>query len=477
VRPTRKKLLALSAAVSLGLAACGGGGDIQPAVTGEPAPLDQEPAETTELDETETETEAETASADDPAAVLRATLTATLQEHVYLTGLALASVVEDGEDDPTTQAALAAVEDNTAALGEALATVPGLDDTDALLQVWRDHVDALVDHAAGRDAEDDLEAFHDELSALLEEATDGELRADDLHGELETHTTLVTDAVDALADGDTEGLALLRDAARHADDLALALAEGFVAAEPEAIEGSATSEPARTRAALTSRLQEQAYLAVLTAQQVVRSGSTTDPAVQAAVTLQERGAEDLANLVGTDARRAFLDAWRPHVAAIIDYAEARSGGDDDAAQAARTELDATADEVAALLGEQTGTTVEVGAHVDGLTGAIDALADDDPAAFTETRAAAQAMVDLASALAPALAAGGDEDGETGTGTGVDATTGPDVAGDGTAGAGTPATEDPTGDGDSLIGGGTTDVTEPPSSPAESDGPTAEGGRP
>jgi hypothetical protein len=131
VRPTMKKLLAISAAVSLGLAACGQDEVVQPAVTGEPAPVGEETTTTTEPAEA---TDAE-ATTDDPAATLRADLTSLLQEHVYLSGLAVASVLDAGEDDPATQAALDAVEEGTVALGEALATVPGLEDTEPFLQL------------------------------------------------------------------------------------------------------------------------------------------------------------------------------------------------------------------------------------------------------------------------------------------------------------------------------------------------------
>ncbi|HEX4902536.1 MAG TPA: hypothetical protein VFV42_06980 [Acidimicrobiales bacterium] len=493
MRPTTKKLLALSASLSLGLAACGTDEVATPAVSGEAAAVE----------ETTTTTEAapvasEPASADDPASTLRSTLTSLLQEHVYLAGAALETALDLGADDPSTEAALAALDENTLALGGVIGSVPGVDSPDDFVQLWQDHIGYFVDYAVARAGEDqdgadqalaDLEGYQQETADMLESLTDGELLADEVFGELETHVTMITDTVDALVDEDPEALTLLRDAATHMDAVAFAIAEGVVSAHDE-IPGEVASVPAETRATLTSGLQEQAYLLILAAEQVVEAGGPEDPAVQAAVTLAEGSGEDLANTVGsatgTDEREAFLDVWRPHVEAVLAYAEAAATGGDTGA--ARGELDAASAAVATTLGGLVGVDLGAGIdqHVQTVTAAIDALAAADPAAWSLGRAAAQVMPSLAATLAPAISAasaagdaasgqgtegGAESDAGAGTTSGG-GSEGSDSAGGGSASGG--SAEGGATSGGSTAGGTTEDI-EPASDPSEDGSPTAEGG--
>lgn len=497
MRPTTKKLLALSASLSLGLAACGTDGVGTPAVSGEARAVE----ETTTTSEA-TAAAAEPASADDPASTLRSTLTSLLQEHVYLTGAALETVLDSGADDPATDAALAALDENTVALGDVIGGVPGVDDPAEFVQLWRDHIGYLVDYTVGRAEEDDeavdtaladLEAYQEEASEMLDTLTDGELLAEELFGELETHVTMVTDTVDALVDEDVEALTLLRDAADHMDGLAFAIADGVVSAHSEQITGSVGSVPAETRATLTSALQEQTYLLVVAAEQLVEAGSADDPAAQAAATLVEGSGEDLANSLGsatgTDARQSFLDVWRPHLDAVLAYAEAAATGGDTGA--ARGAVEASSAQVTSTLNGLVGgadVTAGIGQHVQTLTAAIDALAAGTPEAWSLGRAAAQVMPGLAASLAPAIAAvSAAEDAAEGQGTeggenGAEADTG-----DGASSAGAESSDSGGGSstdsggsgaagggGETTEGGTSTEDTEPPSDPSEAGGPSAEG---
>lgn len=492
MRPTTKKLLTLGAAASIGLAACGTDDVGTPAVSGEARPT-EETTTTTEA----APVAADPASADEAASTLRATLTSLLQEHVYLVGGALETALDRGADDPATEGALAALDENTVALGQVIASIPGVDDPDEFVQLWRDHIGYFADYAVGRAEEDDdaveqaladLEAYQEETADLLEALTDGELLADEVFGELETHVTMITDTVDALVEEDVEAFTMLRDAAAHMDAVAAAIADGVVAAHSEAITGSTASVPAETRASLTSALQEQAYLVVVAAEQLVEAGSGDDPAVQAAVTLAEGSGEDLANALGsatgTNARQSFLDVWRPHLDTVLAYAEAAATSGDTAA--VRGQLDATSAAVATTLGEIVGGVdlrAGIAQHVQTVTTAIDALAAGDPAAWSLGRAAAQVMPGLASTLAPAIAAASAaEDAASGQGTeggaegdagatsgGMESTESGTASGSGDAAGGSAA-----GGAGSETGGSTPGDTEPPSDPSEAGGPSAEG---
>lgn len=491
MRPTTKKLLALSAAVSLGLAACGDDEVAQPAVSGQAAPVEEQTTTTAEAEAADDDGDDAEASTDDPASTLRAQLTGLLQEHVYLAGMAIDAVLDGGEDDPAAQAAVQALDDNSVAISEVIGEIPGVDDTGDFLDLWRDHIGHFADYAAGVAGEDDdavadalaaLEEYQEEAADLLEEVTDGELAADDVLGELEMHVTMVTDAIDAMVEDDPEALTLLRDAARHMDEVATALAAGVVVAHPDAIEGDPESPPARTRAQLTSGMVEHTYLTLFAAQHAAEAGSTTDPAVQSAVTLVEGNAETLANAVGgasgTEARGSFLDLWRGHVSPLLDRALGEAGE-------AESELALFRDAAVALLDEVTGAGAgsgDIGSDVDTylstINAAIDAVAAGEPTAYDDARAAAQHAIDMAARLATGIVTA-TADSDAGDGlpddTGDTATdqagTGTDAGSVGEGGIGRGDTETGAAEGETD-----TDVAEPAGDPSENSAPDAEGGR-
>lgn len=496
MRSTTKKLLAISASVSLGLAACSSDTEVvTPPVSGE----------VTNAQETTTTTAPPVVvSVDDESSTLRATLASLLQEHAYLTGLALENVLDGGADDAAAQAALDALEQNTTAIGEAVAGIPGVDDADAFLELWRDHIGYFVDYTVAR-SEGDQQAAEDALAELteyasataelLQEATEGELSAEDLTGELQTHVDSVVAVVDALAgegEADADPLQLLRDSAAHMEAVAATLAGGIVSAYPDEFPGDPASVPATTRADLTAGVQEQAYLALLVADQLTEAGGdVTDETVSSAITLLEGATEGLATTVGAatgvQERETFLDAWRPLVDALTSYAEARAGGDDAAAEAARAELDAAVGQATTALSELAG-----GADLGGLlqrnvelitTGFDSITAGDglDPSVATDlARGARDLGLELASGLVvvsdqedpPALPEGPDgEDPDGGDGFG----SAPDEAAEGTSGAGTVDGAAP-GAGTDQTGPGLEEPEEPPSDPSEAGGPSPDGER-
>lgn len=477
MRTTTTKLLALGTAAALGLAACGNSAeDSAPAVSGEPRPVQEQPAAAEGEQATDEGTEVE-ATTDDAASTLRAELTALLQEHVHLTGLAVDAVAEEGRDAPAAEAAIRALDENATALGDVMGGIPSVDDPDALLEPWREHVAAYVDHAAARANQDDdaaadataaLEDVLQPMADFFEQISDEEIVADEIFGELETHVTMVTDAIDAHVAGDDEAHDLWRDAALQMDSVATDVAEGIVAAHPDELAGDPLSVPAETRATLTSSLVEHTYLTLLAAGEAADAeGAADDPAVQSAVTALDSSADDLANAVsgasGNEGRDAFLDVWRPFLTAATDYAAARAAGDAAAAEEARATIEATPSALADVLqgstaGNAPGDLTELlSTHVTNLLGAVDAMVADDPAAYAQARAAAAHASTIAAGLAGALVAAGPAsgDGDGGGGGDLGATRGedaeglnadpstaaPDQSAEGTSDAGTVGTND------------------------------------
>lgn len=448
MRRTTQKLLALGTAATLGLAACGGDDETTPAVSGQ-AVAATAPAESAEggADDaaTEAELELENATTDDAASTLRAELTSLLQEHVYLAGVAIETALDTGGvDDPAAAAAVDALDQNSAALGDAIASVSSPEDGEAFLEAWREHVGFFVDYTLGRVEEDrdavnqalaDLEGYQETTADFLEELTDGEMLADETFGALEMHVTTLTEAIDAMVADDPEAFALLREAADHMDVLATDLATGIGASQSEELSGDVASVPAETRATLTSALQAHAYLAGIAIEQAVEAGGAVeDPAVQAAVTTLDDNSVDIANAVGSvagnDERAEFLDLWRQHIDSFVAYAVGLAGGDQAAAEAARTDLDAYRLAAGDFFERITDGAIPAGdvvadldLHVATMLGTIDAIAAGDPTTFAQLREAGQHMRTTAAALATAIVQAGeaedaaepaDETTETGT---------------------------------------------------------------
>lgn len=147
---------------------------------------------------------------DDPAVDVHVELSTLLAEHVYLTGLALQVGYAEGLGSGPFGAAVATLDANSVALADLLGSITGAADRDAFLDLWREHVEFLVDHARGAAEGDerlmeaalaDLEGFRERTAAFLEEVTGGELTADVVSEALRGHIETLTRAVGSLTEG------------------------------------------------------------------------------------------------------------------------------------------------------------------------------------------------------------------------------------------------------------------------------------
>jgi len=226
----RRKLstigVAAVAALSLGVAACGD--DDDEGTAGSSAA-----AETTHADSRSG------AGTETGAAELRATLTAGLQEHVYLAGIAITNGVGSGLDSPEFEASAATLDKNSVALSEAIGSVYGPDAGEQFLALWRDHIGFFADYTAAKAEGDEkgaaaarkeLDGYRAEFGAFLASANP-ELTKDAVAEELKPHVNSVFDAIDAVVAGSPKAFDLLRTAAGHmpgtANTLAGAIAKQF----------------------------------------------------------------------------------------------------------------------------------------------------------------------------------------------------------------------------------------------------------
>jgi len=178
---------------------------------------------------------------EDAPAETRAVLTSLLQEHVYLAGIAIEQAVEAGGDleAPAVAASVEVLDGNSVELADVIGSVAGDENRDAFLEQWRGHIGFFVDYTLGTATGDDamveqaltdLDGYRQAQGAFFEEITGGELPADAVESELETHVDSLTRAIDSLIAGDPGVFTQLREAAQHMPMTAGTIAAAVVAA-------------------------------------------------------------------------------------------------------------------------------------------------------------------------------------------------------------------------------------------------------
>ena len=129
---------------------------------------DNASGDTTTTEQSTSSTMATDTGVDSAASELRATLTAGLQEHVYLAGIAISSAVGAGGnlEDPAVASAVATLDGNSVALSEAVGSVYGDEGGEQFLSLWRAHIGFFVDYTLGKATGDAAKA--DEAKAKLD---------------------------------------------------------------------------------------------------------------------------------------------------------------------------------------------------------------------------------------------------------------------------------------------------------------------
>ena len=175
-------------------------------------------------------------SVDSPAATLRATLTAALQEHVYLAGITTGTALAGQDYKP----AAGVLDTNTQALQDAVASVYGDAGGKQFGDLWRKHIGFFVDYTTGKatknqamidKAKSDLDGYRADFGAFIESATKGGLPKQAVADELKPHVESLFAAIDAQAAKDPGQFTALKTAAGHmpmtASVLAGAIAKQF----------------------------------------------------------------------------------------------------------------------------------------------------------------------------------------------------------------------------------------------------------
>lgn len=330
---------------------------------------------------------------DSDAATLRAGLTALLQEHVYLTGIGVATAYTAGADSEEFAAAKAALDGNTDDLAEAVGSLAGEEQGTAFHQLWDEHIGYFVDYAvavksgdqaAADAAQASLAGYTTDAGAFFEQISAGNLPADAVAEALTMHVSTLTAAIDALAAGEPTASDTLKAAADHVGMDAATIATGLAAGA--GLSGDPMDDASTLRSTLTALLQEHVYLAsyaVFTA--YTAEGGVDSPAFTAAAATLDANSVALSDavtsLAGEEKGAAFLDLWREHIGYFVDYAVADATGDTDGQQEALMNLDGYRGPAGQFFEDVSGgelpaddVAAGLGMHVSTLAGAIDSLA-------------------------------------------------------------------------------------------------------
>lgn len=379
------------------------------------SPQTQEPTPSASKTESAPSSPAMSGSAD-----LRATLTLLLDGHEYLAGIAIFNAVNLGMDNPLTEAAVGALDENSVQLSEAIASVYGQEAGDAFLPLWRKHIGFFVDYTLGKAGGDnakaakarkDLDGYRADFGAFLASANPN-LTKDAVAKALVPHVQATFTAIDAVVAKKPGQFALLSKGASHMVGIAEVLSDAISRQFPEKFSGDATGGASGLRATLTHGLVEHEYLAGIAVYAAVNLGmdsKITGGAVDALDGNSVALSQAIASVYGKEAGDAFLPLWRKHIGFFVDYTLAKAGGDEAKAQKAANDLDGyRADFGAFLASANPNLTKDAVAdvlvrHVESTFAAIDAVVAKDASAFSKLREAAQHMDHIAAVLADAIA--------------------------------------------------------------------------
>jgi hypothetical protein len=175
------------------------------------------------------------------AAELRATLTAGLQEHVYLAGIAISTGVGAGLDSAEFKAAAGTLDKNSIALSEAIGSVYGGEAGKQFLALWRDHIGFFVDYTKAKAtgdakgaqaAKQGLNDYRAEFGAFIASANPN-LTQKAVADELKPHVNSVFTTIDAVVAKSPKTFDLLQEAASHMPTTANVLAGAIAKQYPD----------------------------------------------------------------------------------------------------------------------------------------------------------------------------------------------------------------------------------------------------
>jgi hypothetical protein len=264
-----------------------------------------------------------------PAATLYAGLDELLTEHVDLTANVVQTAITTSTTSAQTKAALAALDQNTVALGQAIGSVYGSAAQAQFLKLWRAHIGFFVNYTIGTathnkamvaTAQKDLAGYISQFSAFVTGAT--KLPKSAVAADLQGHVTTLEAAINAIVAKSPDAGQKIEMAAMHMGGTAQVLAQGIV--KSKGLSGDVTGSSSSLRAALTGLLvQHVAATAFVVQTAVAAKGNLANPEVSGAVSALSDNTNQLGaaigSVYGSAAQAQFLKLWRAHIGFFVNY--------------------------------------------------------------------------------------------------------------------------------------------------------------
>ena len=264
-----------------------------------------------------------------PAAALYAGLDQLLTEHVDLTANVVQTAVTTSPSSAATKAALAALDQNTVALGQAFGSVYGAGAQAQFLKLWRAHIGFFVNYTIGTathnsamvaTAQKDLAGYTTQFAAFVSGAT--KLPKAAVAADLKGHVTTLEAAINAIVAKSPDAGKAVEMAAMHMGGTAQVLAGGI--ASSKGLSGSVTGPSASLRAGLTGLLvQHVAATGFVVQTAVAAQGDLANPEVSGAVSALSDNTNQLGAAIGSvygpAAQAQFLKLWRAHIGFFVNY--------------------------------------------------------------------------------------------------------------------------------------------------------------
>jgi hypothetical protein len=366
---------------------------------------------------------------------LRAKFEQLLGQHALLAVRSMRSVVSSPAE--LQQAATTAIQGNTDALSQLVASAYGSGQSDRFKQLWQKHITDLSSYAKGAGGNDEsakqaaraaLVADGDAYGTWLADASDGRVSKRDAVAAVRKHVEELMKQIDAYAARDyREAYRIERDAYEHMFTAGAAFAKGSM--RPELAVGL-DAPPEKLRSAFAMLLGEHMEL-VIEAQRATFAGAPEFQAaadqINANTTALTKG---MGAIVGPKKAAEFQSAWAHHVEGLMDHSAAVAAEDEAAKATAEKDLDGGANRLALFFSDivQNELPVEplttaITMHDTHLIGHVDAFAahDYDQAQQME-REGYEQMLSVANTLVgaiqktvkPGLPLGGSQTGGGGT---------------------------------------------------------------
>jgi hypothetical protein len=264
-----------------------------------------------------------------PAATLYAGLDELLTEHVDLTANVVQTAITTSTTSAQTKAALAALDQNTQALGQAIGSVYGSAAQAQFLKLWRAHIGFFVNYTVGTathnsamvaTAKKDLAGYITQFGAFVHGAT--KLPTAAVAADLQGHVTTLEAAINAIVAKSPDAGQKIEMAAMHMGGTAQVLAQGIVSSK--GLSGDVTGTSSTLRAALTGLLvQHVAATAFVVQTAVAAKGNLANPEVAGAVSALSDNTNQLGaafgSVYGSAAQAQFLKLWRAHIGFFVNY--------------------------------------------------------------------------------------------------------------------------------------------------------------